>query len=226
MLNLKWRQCTISLCEGEGAQKVWSFFAKPCNINVSHSRNWEGMVNIWWQRASLSSQVGWIKGLIPIMISWELGKARCAVRMEGIKFKSEHVIREVKVGLRNISTNMKRFRHMGGNDKVILDSLNCLILPIVKKKPLLILWRKPVRGRLKLNVDGGCCGNPRAAGGGGILWDSNGDVVVGFSHYYGQATNNIAECKAVLDGLRLCKQLRLRDVLIESDSLVIINWLE
>lgn len=57
------------LCEGEGAQKVWKFFAEACCIRVAHIRNWEGMMNFWWRRASLSSQVGWLQGVLPIVIS-------------------------------------------------------------------------------------------------------------------------------------------------------------
>ncbi|KAG6626832.1 hypothetical protein CIPAW_15G079600 [Carya illinoinensis] len=37
--------------------------------------------------------------------------------------------------------------------------------------------------------------------------------------------NNIAECRALLDGLRLCHSLRTRDFLVESDSSVMMGWL-
>ncbi|KAF5471469.1 hypothetical protein F2P56_008257 [Juglans regia] len=74
-------------------------------------------------------------------------------------------------------------------------------------------------------VDGGSCGNLGEVGGGGILRDNNGDVLGGFAHAYGDATNTIAECRALYDGLRLCRQLNLRDVLVESDSTVIVGWL-
>lgn len=46
----------------------------------------------------------------------------------------------------------------------------------------------------------------------------------GFAHCYGHATNTIAECRAFLDGLRLCQQLGLRDVLVELDSSVVVGW--
>lgn len=39
------------------------------------------------------------------------------------------------------------------------------------------------------------------------------------------ASNTVAECRALFDGLRLCKRLRLQDVLVYSDSSVVMNWL-
>ncbi|XP_042962616.1 uncharacterized protein LOC122296885 [Carya illinoinensis] len=78
---------------------------------------------------------------------------------------------------------------------------------------------------MKLNVDGGACDNLKESSGGGIIRDSNDSVIAGFAHPYGYATNTIAEFKALLDGLWLFERLRLRDVLVESDSLAVMNWL-
>lgn len=41
----------------------------------------------------MCSLVGWLRGTLPIVISW----ARCAERMEGTKFMTENIIRSVKV---------------------------------------------------------------------------------------------------------------------------------
>ncbi|XP_041026987.1 14.7 kDa ribonuclease H-like protein [Juglans microcarpa x Juglans regia] len=123
-----------------------------------------------------------------------------------------------------MSSKIKHFWCQGPLDRVILDELGCSIIPIVTRKVELIAWRPPERGQVKLNVDGGSCGNPGISGGGGIIRDDQGGVVAGFAHNYGHATNTIAECRALLDGLRLCRQLGLRDVLVESDSMVIVGW--
>jgi ribonuclease HI len=46
-------------------------------------------------------------------------------------------------------------------------------------------------------IDGACRGNPGEAAIGGILRDSSGDVVFQFSQAIGNATNNIAEYRAL-----------------------------
>lgn len=48
-------------------------------------------------------------------------------------------------------------------------------------------------GCMKLNVDGGSCGNLGRSGGGGIIWDDRGKVITGFAHFYGHVMNNVAE---------------------------------
>ncbi|XP_042944711.1 uncharacterized protein LOC122278598 [Carya illinoinensis] len=114
---------------------------------------------------------------------------------------------------------------MGGEDREVMERLACPFIPISSKPIKLITWSPLDRGRIKLNVDDGSCGNLGAAGGGGILRDYKGDVIGGFVHTYGHATNTIAECRAVYDGLWLCRQLNVWDVLVESDSVVIVGWL-
>ncbi|KAG2717585.1 hypothetical protein I3760_03G182300 [Carya illinoinensis] len=139
------------LCEGEGSQAVWQFFADACHINIAHIRSWEGMMYCWWNKTTMNSQVGWIRGSLPIIISWSIWRARCEARMEG------------------------------GEDRETMKRLACPVIPISPKSVKLIAWRPPNRGRIKLNVDGSSCGNPGPAGGGGILRDYRGDVIGGES---------------------------------------------
>ncbi|XP_042951060.1 cytochrome c oxidase subunit 5b-1, mitochondrial-like isoform X2 [Carya illinoinensis] len=54
-----------------------------------------------------------------------------------------------------------------------------------------------------------------------IIRDDRGNVVAGFAHSYGHSTNTVAECRAFVEGLRLCKQLGLRNIFVESDSSVV-----
>lgn len=59
-------------------------------------------MNFWWRRAVLPSQVCWIHGVLPIIISWALWRARCASRMEGVNFEWRVVLRLVKLNLRDV----------------------------------------------------------------------------------------------------------------------------
>lgn len=58
--------------------------------------------------------------------------------------------------------------------------------------------------------------------GGGIIRDLQGVLVAAFSSSYVQGTNNIAEFVTLLEGLQLCRDLDLHNVIIESDSSIVV----
>lgn len=62
---------------------------------------------------------------------------------------------------------------------------------------------------MKLNINGLSLGNPRIAGGGGVIWDWSGRWVVGFSRKIGIATNLLADFWAIRDGLMPCIERNL-----------------
>lgn len=89
-----------------------------------------------------------------------------------------------------------------------------------------VAWVKPCRGKYKLNVNGSSLGNPGFAGGGGVIRDHCGQLIVGFATHYGQVSNNVAEGRALLDGLKLAQQLGIRDIMVELESKVIVRWVK
>lgn len=82
-------------------------------------------------------------------------------------------------------------------------------------------WETPNPGWYKLNIDGsarlGICT------GGGIIRESNGNMVIAFSNFYGLGSNNYAEFAALRDGLNLCHALGINQVMIESDSMLVVT---
>ena len=59
---------------------------------------------------------------------------------------------------------------------------------------------------MKLNYDRSYCGNLKNSEGEGIIRDNNNVVKATFSAHFGNETNNKAKLKAILKGIRLCKQ--------------------
>lgn len=74
-----------------------------------------------------------------------------------------------------------------------------------------------------LNVDGACRGNPGPSAGGGCFKDSQGNVLLGFSYFYGRGPNIIAEERALLDGVRLAIHDPMSLSAVYSDSTVLVN---
>ncbi|CAA6655179.1 unnamed protein product [Spirodela intermedia] len=81
-----------------------------------------------------------------------------------------------------------------------------------------VRWTPPRAGQWKLNVDGASQGNPGSSGGGGILRDSTGCILFAFSNFYNMQTNTVAEAMAIRDGLFLCEEQNITNIVLESDS--------
>lgn len=94
-----------------------------------------------------------------------------------------------------------------------------------KKVDKVVAWKKPKRGGFKLNIDGSSLGNLGMAGEGGIPWDANGQTKVGFATHYGVVSNTVAEGRALFNGLRMAQQMGLRNVMVESNSEIIVGWI-
>ncbi|MQM23308.1 hypothetical protein Taro_056372, partial [Colocasia esculenta] len=87
-----------------------------------------------------------------------------------------------------------------------------------------VIWIPPLQGFL-LNVDGASKGNPSPCGGGGIVRNAIGSVVLGFSHFYGNGNNLLAEARVMCDGVQLAVE---RGILVDqicSDSTILVNSL-
>jgi ribonuclease HI len=73
--------------------------------------------------------------------------------------------------------------------------------------------------------DGAARGNPGPAGAGSQLTTPDGAVVAEIAEGLGETTNNVAEYTAVIRGLERARDLGATDVLVRSDSQLLINQL-
>jgi len=75
-----------------------------------------------------------------------------------------------------------------------------------------------------LHFDGACRGNPGTAGTGFVLRDGNGRVIERFSRLLGyNLTNNVAEYKALIAGLRHALRNGITDIVAYGDSDLLCN---
>ena len=79
--------------------------------------------------------------------------------------------------------------------------------------------------RLIVFCDGAARGNPGPAGIGVMVVDEDGRTVAELAQGIGPATNNVAEYRAAIAGLRLAGERGARTVLLRSDSRLLIEQL-
>jgi len=72
--------------------------------------------------------------------------------------------------------------------------------------------------RLVVHVDGGARGNPGPAGIAAVAYGPEGETLAERSEFVGEATNNVAEYRALLLGTRLAEELGAREIEIVGDS--------
>jgi ribonuclease HI len=73
-------------------------------------------------------------------------------------------------------------------------------------------------GKVVVHVDGGARGNPGPAAVGAVVSGEDGEPLLERGLYIGEATNNVAEYRAVLLGLELARELGAREVEVVNDS--------
>jgi ribonuclease HI len=69
-----------------------------------------------------------------------------------------------------------------------------------------------------VHVDGGARGNPGPAAVAAVVTGDGGEVLAEEAEYIGEATNNVAEYRALLLGLELARSLGAREVEVVNDS--------
>jgi len=72
--------------------------------------------------------------------------------------------------------------------------------------------------KLTLHVDGGSRGNPGPAAAGAVASDGDGEIVGERGELIGEATNNVAEYRAVLLGAALALELGATEIELVNDS--------
>jgi len=80
--------------------------------------------------------------------------------------------------------------------------------------------------RLTVNVDGGARGNPGPAAIGIVVRDGDGEVVGEVGETIGEATNNVAEYRALLRGIELAAEHGAEELELVGDSELVVRQVE
>jgi ribonuclease HI len=88
------------------------------------------------------------------------------------------------------------------------------------KAEIMVCWKPPMEGWVKLNTDG-AYKDESAAGCGGVIRDSHGGWLGGFAKYLGICSAYVAELWGVLEGLRYARNLGFTRIELNVDSSVV-----
>jgi ribonuclease HI len=80
--------------------------------------------------------------------------------------------------------------------------------------------------RITVNVDGGARGNPGPAAIGVVLRDGDGELLEKVGEKIGEATNNVAEYRALLRGIELAREHGAEDLELIGDSELVVRQVE
>jgi ribonuclease HI len=79
--------------------------------------------------------------------------------------------------------------------------------------------------KLIINTDGGARGNPGPAGVGAVFSDEDGQILAEFNDYIGEATNNVAEYRALIFALEKAKDFKTSEIECRLDSELVVKQL-
>ncbi|KAK0581732.1 hypothetical protein LWI29_017271 [Acer saccharum] len=213
------------LSVGDVAADIWRRASVIFGIPFQRVLPWKNRVTNWFYYARNSSIKGVLIGLLPCLITWCLWNRRCKARMEGVYQGADQIWRSVRYWVRSLAEDKVSSRDLNSTDFFIMKELQIQHHKVFARPGKFFSWTKPPAGWIKLNCDGSCRGNPSNSGGGGVIRDCHGMAIAAFSSFFGNGTNNSAELKAILEGIRLCKRLLHFNVIIESDSRIVVDWL-
>ncbi|OIT22092.1 hypothetical protein A4A49_54076 [Nicotiana attenuata] len=94
---------------------------------------------------------------------------------------------------------------------------------LLQTAPLVISWNIwKARNKSKYDQQRG---NPGISGGGGVIRRHTGEMVGAFAASFGTQSNNAAESMALNMGLQWCIDQGHKNIIVELDSLLVINWM-
>ncbi|KAH0636108.1 hypothetical protein KY290_036536 [Solanum tuberosum] len=199
------------------AQKLRGFFAICAGIHVE-GEQLQQTINRWWFEPA-PTKLRYVYKAIPHLLMWELWKRRNN-RRHGKEVSYECMSQQVLVAVH---------RFVKGKYPWITlpNEWNGIIHLLKNYKPKIhwkaVRWELPEQGWIKCNADGACRGNPGESAYAFCIRNSSGDLIEAEAGCMGITTSMEAETIAILMVLRKCRDLRLQNIILETDSISLRN---
>ncbi|OVA11679.1 CrcB-like protein [Macleaya cordata] len=207
---------------GEIAAFLWDRLSPLFGIHRTNYTGLREFISAWFNIAPRKSQLGKLAILFSMAIIWEIWSERNHRRHDEPPVSSASILYRVLQWVRNINPLLRTNSPSPGRLHHILQVCRLSPTPVRRKPPLLLRWSRPPSGFCILNTDG--ASSTQGAAGGGVIRDDHGILMVAFHRSYGLGSNNLAETRALLDGLLLCQQLGITNFIVKVDSNLVAGW--
>lgn len=164
------------------AVKVWTFFSDLMDITISF-QTIGYVLNVWWHNSTGNTLLSWLFKMFPIMILWEIWKARNTAKFENMLMSpSDAIIANVKLAIqKTYRVFILELKHNAKSLRVAeyfdLSTVPC------EEIATLVLWHPPRSNWYKLNSDGATKNNPGLSGSGGRIRDSQGNFMRAYNFF-------------------------------------------
>ncbi|XP_058108936.1 uncharacterized protein LOC131251988 [Magnolia sinica] len=185
------------------ATALWTYFSAVLSVDFLPNQSVEGRVFQWWAIAKESCPLGLLRGITPIIL-WEIWNTRNEERFDNRLIRTQYSINQVQFWLSRLLNSFPLLACKSQSDCDVL--VDHVIPRLVPPRPSIsvVKWTCPPRGWVKMNVDGSSRGNPGLSG-------------------YRVGSNFMEEVKAVIDGLKHCKDFGYANVEVERDSVAVVD---
>ncbi|XP_060201453.1 uncharacterized protein LOC132629989 [Lycium barbarum] len=209
--------------EGDAARYMWNNMGNP--LGIQHAN--QPIVNIfnnWWSRKSENNVHKILLKITPNFICWELWKQWCACKHGGQRhFLYSRMFYQafghIKAALTKYFQKLQDINHW---------PTFCLIIEKLRPVHMVkqVTWICPQPGSIKINTDGSYLHKSGRAGIGGIVRNSQGELIMAFSISVNCCNNNMAEALVAEFGVKWCYQHGYTNFTLELDSKVIATMLD
>ncbi|XP_060182081.1 uncharacterized protein LOC132611714 [Lycium barbarum] len=226
--NLKCHCCRIPVPEstqhlfvnGTLALAAWKHFGSLMGISGIF-RTLQEAFNSWWSVVPNNPISVLLIRICPIVVVWELWRTRCSSRFGKKKYFLPKLLHQIgQTILMIIRLQFLNFKY----DLSWEELIQLLDKKIVFKFCRIVYWNKPASNFFKLNSDGTL--RNESCGGGGVIRDAQGKMIMAYSIHFNNGTSNNAEAKALLFGIQWCIQHNITNIELETDSILLLSWVK
>nr|XP_027109299.1 uncharacterized protein LOC113729174 [Coffea arabica] len=208
--------------EGELALFLWTFFGNSAGVSY-RGMGVRSRLAAWWCQPVRYSRLESLHSVLPCIICWHIWLARNLAIFEGQLLRRQTICDRILADVVGLFSKKFAGEFFGVGSWSTVLSIFSGWRPRYSHR--VVCWEFPVQGAFKLNTDGCSLGNPGVGGGGGVLRDSSGALLFGFSVPFGELTCLQAEIKALVFGVQQCRLRGFSRIRVEVDSLVLVNLL-
>nr|XP_027086510.1 uncharacterized protein LOC113708247 [Coffea arabica] len=208
--------------EGELALFLWTFFGNSAGVSY-RGMGVRSRLAAWWCQPVRHSRLESLHSVLPCIICWHIWLARNLAIFEGQLLHRQTICDRILADVVGLFSRKFAGEFFGVGSWSTVLSIFSGWRPRYSHR--VVCWEFPVQGAFKLNTDGCSLGNPGVSGGGGVLRDSSGALLFGFSVPFGELTCLQAEIKALVFGVQQCRLRGFSRIRVEVDSLVLVNLL-